>query len=36
MAIHIFRIADGKIVERWAEINSLDILQQTDALPKLN
>ena len=26
--IHIFRIADGKIVERWAEADMLGMLQQ--------
>jgi predicted ester cyclase len=25
-AIHIFRIADDKIVERWAQVDTLDIL----------
>ena len=32
-AIHIFRIADGKIVERWAQVDILGMLQQVDALP---
>ncbi len=32
-AIHIFRITDGKIVERWAQVDTLGILQQIDALP---
>ncbi len=31
--IHIFRIADGKIVERWAETDMLDALQQLGAIP---
>lgn len=31
-AIHIFRIADGKIAERWAEVDVLGMLQQIDAL----
>ncbi|MCB0061532.1 MAG: ester cyclase [Caldilineaceae bacterium] len=32
-AIHIFRFADGKIVERWAQVDTLGILQQINALP---
>jgi predicted ester cyclase len=32
-AIHIFRIADGKIVERWAQVDTLGVLQQIDAFP---
>ena len=31
-AIHIFRIVDGKIVERWAQVDTLGMLQQVDAL----
>jgi predicted ester cyclase len=31
--IHIFRIADGKIAERWAETDMLDALQQLGAIP---
>ena len=31
-AIHIFRIVDGKIAERWAEVDVLGMLQQVDAL----
>ena len=31
-AIHIFRIADGKIAERWAEEDVLGLWQQGDAL----
>lgn len=32
-AIHIFRIADSPIVKRWAQVDTLGILQQIDALP---
>jgi len=31
--IDIFRMADGKIVERWAEIDTLGMLQQLGAVP---
>lgn len=32
-AIHIFRIEDGRIVERWAVIDALGMLQEMNALP---
>jgi predicted ester cyclase len=32
--ITIVRIADGKIVERWAVTDQLGLLQQLDALPQ--
>lgn len=31
--IDIFRMADGKIVERWAEIDTLGMLHQLGAIP---
>jgi predicted ester cyclase len=31
--IHIFRIADGKITERWEEADMLGALQQLGAIP---
>jgi predicted ester cyclase len=31
--IHIFRIANGKIEERWAETDTLRMLQQAGAFP---
>ena len=31
--MHIFRIADGKLVERWAEADMLGVLQQLGAIP---
>ena len=30
---HIFRIADGKIVEHWAELDTLNVLTQIGAIP---
>jgi predicted ester cyclase len=33
--IHIYRLQDGKIVEHWAEIAMMELLQQVDALPQL-
>jgi SnoaL-like polyketide cyclase len=30
----IFRVADGKIVERWAQLDNLSLLQQLDAIPR--
>jgi len=32
-AIDIVRVADGRIVERWSEVNLLGILQQLGVLP---
>jgi predicted ester cyclase len=32
-AIHIFRIAEGKIAERWSEVDVFGMLQQIGALP---
>jgi steroid delta-isomerase-like uncharacterized protein len=32
-SIHIFRLADGKLVEHWAEQDSLGMLQQLGAVP---
>ena len=31
--IHVFRIANGKIVERWAEDNGLELMQQLGVIP---
>ncbi len=31
--IDILRIADGKVAERWAEDNSLDLMQQLGVIP---
>jgi predicted ester cyclase len=31
--MHIFRIADGKIVERWGEWDALGMMQQLGAFP---
>lgn len=31
--IHIYRLAKGRIVEHWAEISTLELLQQIGALP---
>jgi predicted ester cyclase len=33
--IHIYRLHDGKIVEHWAEIAMMELLQQVGALPPL-
>jgi predicted ester cyclase len=32
--IHIYRLQDGKIVEHWAEVAMLELLQQIGALPQ--
>ena len=32
--IHIFRVADGKIVERWGLIDAMSLLGQLGALPE--
>ena len=31
---HIFRIADGKVVERWGEWDALGMMQQLGAIPE--
>jgi predicted ester cyclase len=31
--IHINRIAGGRIVERWAEVDRLSLMQQLGAIP---
>jgi len=33
LAIHIFRIADGKFIERWPERDRLGLLQQLGVVP---
>lgn len=33
--IHIYRLKDGKIVEHWAEIAMMELLQQVGVLPQL-
>jgi predicted ester cyclase len=33
--IHIYRLKDGKIVEHWAEISQMELLQQIGVLPRL-
>jgi len=33
--IHIYRLKDGKIIEHWAEIAMMELLQQTGVLPQL-
>jgi steroid delta-isomerase-like uncharacterized protein len=33
-AIHISRIADGKIVERWGQPDNLGLMQQIGAIPQ--
>jgi steroid delta-isomerase-like uncharacterized protein len=32
--IHIFRIREGRIVERWGLINTLELMQQLGAIPQ--
>ena len=32
--VHIFRIADGKIVERWGRLDDLGLLQQLGLSPQ--
>lgn len=32
--ISIFRIADGKIVERWENMDTMTLMQQIDAIPR--
>lgn len=34
-AIHIHRIADGRIVEQWEQFDTLGLLQQIGALPAI-
>ena len=31
--IHIYKLREGKVVEHWAEISTLELLQQIGALP---
>jgi predicted ester cyclase len=31
--IHIYRLREGKIVEHWAEVSMMELLQQIGALP---
>jgi predicted ester cyclase len=31
--MHMFRIADGKVVERWGEWDALGLMQQLGAIP---
>jgi predicted ester cyclase len=31
--MHMFRIADGKVVERWGEWDALGLMQQLGAAP---
>ena len=33
--IHIYRMQDGKIIEHWAEIAMMELLQQTGVLPPI-
>jgi predicted ester cyclase len=33
--IHIYRLKDGKIVEHWAEISMMELLQQAGVLPQV-
>src|SRR5690242_4300381 len=33
--IHIYRLKDGKIIEHWAEISQMELLQQIGVLPQL-
>jgi predicted ester cyclase len=33
--IHIYRLQDGKIMEHWAEIAMMELLQQVGVLPQL-
>jgi predicted ester cyclase len=33
--IHIYRLKDGKVVEHWAEIAMMELLQQVGVLPQL-
>ena len=33
--IHIYRLQDGKVKEHWAEISTMELLQQIGVLPQL-
>lgn len=33
--IHVYRLKDGKIIEHWAEIAMMELLQQTGVLPQI-
>ncbi|HTP85594.1 MAG TPA: ester cyclase [Bryobacteraceae bacterium] len=33
--IHIYRFADGRIIEHWAEIAMMELLQQCGVLPEI-
>jgi predicted ester cyclase len=33
--IHVYRLQDGKIMEHWAEVSMMELLQQIGALPQL-
>jgi predicted ester cyclase len=33
--IHIYRLREGKIVEHWAEVSMMELLQQVGVLPQL-
>lgn len=33
--IHIYQLRDGKVVEHWAEIAMMELLQQVGVLPQL-
>jgi predicted ester cyclase len=33
--IHIYRLRDGKVSEHWAEISTMELLQQIAVLPQL-
>jgi predicted ester cyclase len=33
--IHIYRLQDGKIMEHWAEVSMMELLQQIGVLPPL-
>ncbi len=35
LSLAIVRIKDGKIVERWANVDELDLLQQLGVVPPL-
>jgi predicted ester cyclase len=32
--IHIYRLREGRIVEHWAEVSMMELLQQVGALPQ--
>jgi predicted ester cyclase len=33
--IHIYRLQDGRVKEHWAEISTMELLQQIGVLPQL-